>query len=105
MKRSYPEGAPRHKGTKTQRKAANKHSLIAAFLCVLVPLCLGAPLHRSRVNFVTVIPKLGTKLLMRRTNMDCEKELAAFIRNGVLRRPVQAIGHYFQGSRASCALG
>ena len=37
--------------------------------------------------------------------MDCEKELAALIRLGALRRPVQAIGHYFEGSQASCALG
>jgi len=37
--------------------------------------------------------------------MECEKELAAFIRNGVGRRPVQSIGRYFQGSHASCALG
>jgi hypothetical protein len=37
--------------------------------------------------------------------MDCQKELAASIRNGALRRPVQAIGHYFQGNHASCALG
>jgi hypothetical protein len=37
--------------------------------------------------------------------MDCEKELADFIRNGVLRRPEQAIGRYFKGSHASCALG
>jgi len=37
--------------------------------------------------------------------MNCEKELAVFIRTGVGRRPVQAIGRYFQGSQASCALG
>jgi hypothetical protein len=37
--------------------------------------------------------------------MNSEKELAAFIRSGTLRRPVQAIGHYFEGTRASCALG
>jgi hypothetical protein len=37
--------------------------------------------------------------------MDYEKELAAFIRTGSARRPVQAIGHYFQGRNASCALG
>jgi len=37
--------------------------------------------------------------------MDCEKELAAFIRAGALQRPTQAIGHYFRGSQASCALG
>ena len=37
--------------------------------------------------------------------MDSEKELAAFIRAGTERRPLQAIGHYFQGARASCALG
>jgi hypothetical protein len=37
--------------------------------------------------------------------MECEKELASFIRAGVVRRPTQAIGHYFEGTRASCALG
>jgi hypothetical protein len=37
--------------------------------------------------------------------MECEKELASFIRDGVVRRPTQAIGHYFEGTRASCALG
>ena len=37
--------------------------------------------------------------------MECEKELAAFIRTGIGRRPVQSIGRYFQGSHASCALG
>jgi hypothetical protein len=37
--------------------------------------------------------------------MDCEKELAAFIRSGALRRPEQAIGRYFRGNHASCALG
>jgi hypothetical protein len=37
--------------------------------------------------------------------MECEKELASFIRAGVLRRPTQAVGHYFEGTRASCALG
>jgi hypothetical protein len=37
--------------------------------------------------------------------MDYEKELASFIRTGLARRPVQAIGRYFQGKNASCALG
>jgi hypothetical protein len=37
--------------------------------------------------------------------VECEKELASFIRAGVLRRPTQAVGHYFEGTRASCALG
>jgi hypothetical protein len=37
--------------------------------------------------------------------MECEKELASFIRAGVNRRPTQAIGHYFEGTGASCALG
>jgi hypothetical protein len=34
-----------------------------------------------------------------------EKELAAAIQIGSLRRPEQAFGHYFEGSRRSCALG
>src|SRR5215467_10414025 len=42
------QGAQRHKGTKAQRKAANKDSLIAAFRCALVPLCLCAPSHMSQ---------------------------------------------------------
>ena len=37
--------------------------------------------------------------------MNSEKELAASIRAGMTRRPLQAIGHYFEGTRASCALG
>jgi hypothetical protein len=37
--------------------------------------------------------------------MDYEKELASFIRTGLARRRVQAIGRYFQGKNASCALG
>jgi hypothetical protein len=37
--------------------------------------------------------------------MDCEKELAEFIRSGALKRPVQAVGRYFKGNQASCALG
>jgi hypothetical protein len=37
--------------------------------------------------------------------MDYQKELAEFIRTGSQRRPVQAIGHYFRGRNASCALG
>jgi hypothetical protein len=37
--------------------------------------------------------------------MEYEKELASFIRTGSLRRPIQAIGKYFQGRNASCALG
>src|SRR5262252_2746466 len=48
--------------------------------------------HRPRGSFV-------------RLYMECEKELASFIRAGVLRRPTQAVGHYFEGTRASCALG
>ena len=36
---------------------------------------------------------------------DYEKELASFIRTGLARRPIQAIGRYFQGMHASCALG
>ena len=36
---------------------------------------------------------------------DYEKELALAIRNGMARRPIQAVGHYFQGRNASCALG
>ena len=38
-------------------------------------------------------------------NAHCEKELAAFIRAGALRRPKQAYGDYFKGKHASCALG
>ena len=34
-----------------------------------------------------------------------ETELAAAIRHGVVSRPDQAFGNYFQGRRASCALG
>lgn len=34
-----------------------------------------------------------------------ERELASFIRAGAERRPDQAFGDYFQGRRASCALG
>ena len=34
-----------------------------------------------------------------------EKELAAFIRDGMKRRPDQAFGDYYQGKSASCALG
>ena len=34
-----------------------------------------------------------------------ERELAAAIRFGVKRRPEQAFGEYYQGHRASCALG
>jgi hypothetical protein len=37
--------------------------------------------------------------------MDYEKELAAAIRTGTQKRPVQAIGRYYRGSQASCALG
>lgn len=37
--------------------------------------------------------------------MECEKQLAEMIRAGALRRPTQAIGHYFKGTHASCALG
>ena len=37
--------------------------------------------------------------------MDYQKELASFIRTGSQRRPVQAMGRYFQGRNASCALG
>jgi len=36
---------------------------------------------------------------------DYEKELALAIRNGMARRPIQAVGYYFQGRNASCALG
>ena len=34
-----------------------------------------------------------------------ERELAEAIRFGARRRPEQAFGHYYQGRRASCALG
>lgn len=34
-----------------------------------------------------------------------ESELAEAIRHGAKRRPEQAFGHYFEGRRASCALG
>lgn len=34
-----------------------------------------------------------------------EKELALAIRLGTDRRPEQAYGHYFEGTRRSCALG
>lgn len=34
-----------------------------------------------------------------------ERELASFIRAGAQRRPDQAFGDYFDGRRASCALG
>jgi hypothetical protein len=34
-----------------------------------------------------------------------EKELAEAIRTGMRRRPEQAFGHYYEGRRASCALG
>lgn len=34
-----------------------------------------------------------------------ERELASFIRAGASQRPDQAFGDYFQGRRASCALG
>ena len=34
-----------------------------------------------------------------------ETELAAAILHGVGSRPLQSFGHYFQGRRASCALG
>ncbi len=34
-----------------------------------------------------------------------EAELAQAILNGVVRRPEQAFGEYFEGCRASCALG
>jgi hypothetical protein len=34
-----------------------------------------------------------------------ETELAEAIRHGVLSRPDQAFGNYFEGRRASCALG
>jgi hypothetical protein len=34
-----------------------------------------------------------------------EEELAEAIRHGAVTRPDQAFGHYFEGRRASCALG
>jgi hypothetical protein len=34
-----------------------------------------------------------------------ERELAAFIRDGMKRRPDQAFGEYYSGRSASCALG
>lgn len=34
-----------------------------------------------------------------------EQDLAVAIRLGAIRRPEQAHGHYFEGSRRSCALG
>jgi hypothetical protein len=34
-----------------------------------------------------------------------EAELAAAILEGAARRPQQAVGHYYQGPHASCALG
>jgi hypothetical protein len=34
-----------------------------------------------------------------------ERELAAFIRDGMKRRPDQAFGDYYSGQTASCALG
>lgn len=34
-----------------------------------------------------------------------ERELADAIRDGMRRRPEQAFGEYYQGRRASCALG
>jgi len=34
-----------------------------------------------------------------------EQELARAIAAGARRRPEQAFGHYFEGTRASCALG
>jgi hypothetical protein len=42
---------------------------------------------------------------MAERDVHCEKELAAFIRTGALRRPEQAYGDYFKGRNASCALG
>lgn len=38
-------------------------------------------------------------------NLECEKELASCIRAGAQRRPEQAYGDYFKGTKASCALG
>jgi hypothetical protein len=34
-----------------------------------------------------------------------ERDLAAAIRDGIRRRPEQAFGEYYEGGRASCALG
>src|SRR5262245_4025176 len=48
---------------------------------------------------------VGRSCLLYRRVMDYQKELATFIRTGIQRRPMQAIGHYFQGRNASCALG
>ena len=42
---------------------------------------------------------------MLRTARHDEQELAAAIRLGAERRPVQAYGSYFEGRRSSCALG
>ena len=42
--------------------------------------------------------------MLRATRHD-EQELAAAIRLGATRRPVQAYGNYFEGRRGSCALG
>jgi len=42
---------------------------------------------------------------MQHTVRHDERELAAAISLGVSRRPEQAFGNYFKGSRASCALG
>ena len=42
---------------------------------------------------------------MLRTARQDELELAAAIRLGAERRPVQAYGNYFEGRRSSCALG
>jgi hypothetical protein len=42
--------------------------------------------------------------MLRAARQD-ELELAAAIRLGAARRPVQAYGNYFEGRRSSCALG
>src|SRR5215472_5896073 len=52
------QGAQRHQDTKAQRKAANKESLIAAFVCALVSWCLCAPspLHAAEHRDVGLTP-------------------------------------------------
>ena len=42
---------------------------------------------------------------MQRTARHDEQELAAAIRLGAEKRPLQAYGNYFEGRRSSCALG
>jgi len=43
--------------------------------------------------------------MLRTDRHDDERELAAAIRLGAKRRPLQAHGSYFEGLRGSCALG